>query len=59
MNCWNCVNTVFQGQRLSHRLGDAEINQLGHRLVAVQRDRNVRWFDAAMNDSLLVRALNV
>ena len=40
------------------RLGDAEINHLGHRHAVVQRDEDVRRLDVAMDDALLMRVLD-
>ena len=39
-------------------LGDAEVDHLGHGHTLVQCDQDVRWFDVAVNDSLLVRMLD-
>ena len=40
------------------RLGDAEVDHLRHRHAVVQRHKNVRRLDVAVNDALLVRVLN-
>ena len=40
------------------RLGDAEINHLGHRHAVMQRDEDVRRLDVAMDDPFLVRVLD-
>ncbi len=46
------------GQPALGRLGDAEINHLGHRHAIVQRDQDVRGLDVAVDDALLVRVLD-
>ena len=51
------VNGVVR-QATFRRLGDAEINHLRHRHSVVQRHEDVRRFDVAMDDSLLVRVLD-
>jgi hypothetical protein len=40
------------------RLGDAEINHLGDGHTVVDCDENVRRFEVAVDDALLVRVLN-
>src|SRR5262249_48822467 len=45
-------------QWLTHRLGDTEIDYLGHRIAVPLDDENVRWLDVAVNDTLLMRMLN-
>ena len=40
------------------RLGDAEINHLGHRHAVMQRHQDVRRLDVAVDDALLVRVLD-
>ena len=46
------------GQPPFRRLGDAEVDDLGHGHAVVQRDENIRRLDVAVNDALLVRVLN-
>ena len=46
------------GQPLVDRLGDAEVDHLGHRLAVVERDQHVRRLDVAVDDPLLVRVLD-
>ena len=58
MNCSKPVNNVLSVSRPRCRLGDAEINHLGHRHAVVQGDQDVRWLDVAMNDAFLVRMLD-
>ena len=45
-------------QTLIHGLGDAEVNDLGHRHAIVERYKNVRRLDVAMDDALLMRVLD-
>ena len=54
----NSVNSVASVSDWSHRLGDAEVDHLGHRLAVVQCDQHVRRLDVAMNDALLVGVLD-
>ena len=46
------------GQPLVDRLGDAEVDDLGHRLAVVERDQDVRRLDVAVDDPLLVGVLD-
>ena len=52
----SCVQRLL-GQRLMHRLGQAEVDHLGHRLVVIRRDQDVRGLQVAVNDAFLVRVL--
>ena len=45
-------------QRLAGRLGDAEVDNLGNRLVVVECDQHVRRLDIAVDDAFLVSVLN-
>ena len=45
-------------QRLVHRLGQAEVDHLGHRPVVVGRDEDVRGLQVAVNDALLMGVLD-
>ena len=46
------------GERAVHRLGHAEVDDLRHRRVAVARgDEEVRGFEVAVDDALLMRVL--
>jgi len=40
------------------RLGDAEVDHLRHRLVAVERDQHVRRLEITVDDAFLVRVLD-
>ncbi len=51
------VNGRF-GKTALRRLGDAEVNHLGHRHAVVQRDQDVGRLDVAMDNPLLVCVLN-
>jgi hypothetical protein len=46
------------GQRLTGRLGHAEVDHLWHGFAIVESDEHVGGFEIAMNDPLLVRVLN-
>ena len=46
------------GQPLVDRLGDAEVDDLGHRLAVVERHQHVRRLDVAVDDPLLVGVLD-
>ena len=46
------------GQLLAGRLGDAEVDHLGHRHAVVQRDQDVRRLEVAVDDPLLMRVLD-
>ena len=46
------------GQPLLGRLGDAEVDDLGHRLAVVQRDQDVGRLEVAVDDPLLVGVLD-
>ena len=46
------------GQPLVDRLGDAEVDDLGHRLAVVHVDQHVRGLDVAVDDAFLVRVLD-
>ena len=48
----------FVGQPALQSLGDAEIDDLGHRHAVVQRDEDVRRLEVAMDHALLVRVLH-
>ena len=48
----------FLGEPLLGRLGDAEVDHLGHRHAVVQRDEDVRRLDVAVDDALLMRVLD-
>ena len=52
------MKSVLSVSRWSVRLGDAEVNHLGHRLAVVQRDQDVRGLEVAMDDALLMRVLH-
>ena len=43
---------------VGRRLGDAKINHLGHRHAIIVGHQDVRGFNVAMNDALLMRVLN-
>ena len=58
MNCSKAVNTVLSVSCSDRGFGDAEINHLGHGHVVVLGDQNIRRFDVAMNDALLMRVLD-
>ena len=45
-------------QSALRRLGDAEVDHLGHRHAVVQRDEDVRRLDVAVDDALLMRVLD-
>jgi len=45
-------------QPLLGGLGNAEVDHLGNRLVAVQRHQDIGRFNVAVNDPLLVRVLD-
>jgi len=40
------------------RFSDSKVDHLRHRHAVVQGDENVRWFEVAMNDALLMRMLD-
>ena len=46
------------GQLLAGRLGDAEVDDLRHRLAVVQRDQHVRRLEVAVNDPFLMGVLH-
>ena len=46
------------GELLVDRLGDAEVDDLGHRLAVVRRHQHIRRLDVAVDDSLLMRVLD-
>ena len=46
------------GQLLLSGFGDAEVDDLGHRDSVVDGDEDVRGFEVAVNDPLLVRVLH-
>ena len=46
------------GELLVDRLGDAEVDDLGHRPAIVQRHQHVRRVDVAMDDALLIGVLH-
>ena len=48
----------FFRELLTDRLGDAEVDHLDDLLVVVQRDHDVRRFQVAVDDSLLMSMLN-
>ena len=50
------VQRLF-GQRLMHRLGQAEVDHLGDRLVVIRRDQDVRGLQVAVDDAFLVSVL--
>jgi hypothetical protein len=52
-----CVQRPFR-QRLRRRLRDAEVDDLRHRVIALDRDQHVGRFQVAMDDPLLVRVLD-
>jgi hypothetical protein len=58
MNWRNSVKSVLSVRRPWHRLRDAEVDDLGHRLAIVKRDQHVRGLDVAVQDALLVRVLH-
>ena len=58
MNCSKAVKRVLSVSCASRRLGDAEINHLGHRHAVVHRHQDVRRLDVAVNDPFLVRVLD-
>ena len=47
----------FVGQSLIGRFRDAKVNHLGHRFAILERDQDVRRFDIAVDNALLVRVL--
>jgi hypothetical protein len=46
------------GESSFRRLGDTEVNDLGHGLAVVHRHEDVRGLDVAVDDALLVRVLD-
>ena len=58
MNCSNAVKSVLSVSAALRGLGDAEIDDLGHRHAVVQRDQDVRRLDVAMDDPFLMRVLD-
>ena len=46
------------GQLLPGGLGDAEVDDLGHRPAVVQRDQDVRRLEVAVDDALLMGVLH-
>ena len=46
------------GQPRAGRLGDAEVDHLGHRLAVVEGDQDVRRLQVAVDDALLVGVLH-
>ena len=54
----NCGEQRPLGQPLVGRLGDAEVDHLGHRLAVVERHQDVRRLDVAVDDPLLVGVLD-
>ncbi len=46
------------GERLRDRLGDAEVDDLGHRLAVALGDQHVRGLEVAMEDAAPVRVLD-
>ena len=52
------VNSVCSVSRWFGRLGDAEVDDLGHRLAVVQRDQDVGRLDVAVDDAFLVGVLH-
>jgi hypothetical protein len=55
---WPCrVNSLVR-ERVADRLGDAEVDNLRHRLTVVEGDEHVRRLDVAVNHALLVRVLD-
>ena len=54
----NSVNSVLSVSFWRRRLGDAEVDHLGHGLVIVLGDQDVDGLDIAMDDALLVGVLH-
>ena len=52
------VKTAVVGQAVPGRLGDAEVDDLRHRLAVVDRDEDVRRLEVAVNDAFLVGVLH-
>ena len=52
-----CVERVL-GERLTHRLCNAEIDDLRGRLIVLQRDEDVRRLEIAVDDAFLMRVLH-
>ncbi len=48
----------FFSKSLICRLGNAKVNYLGHRFAIVQRNHDIRWFDVAVNNALLMGMLD-
>jgi hypothetical protein len=46
------------GQAVIGRLGDPEIDDLGHRPVVLDDDQNVRWLEVPVDDALLMGVLD-
>src|SRR5262245_22400103 len=46
------------GQGLPGRLGDAEVDHLGHRLAVVRRDEDIGGLYVAVDDALLMSVLH-
>ena len=46
------------GQRLMHGFGEAEVDDLGHRLAVVEADKDVRRLQVAMDDPLVMGVLD-
>ena len=56
--CAKPVKSVLLGELLADGLGDAEVDDLGHRHAVVQRDQHVRRLDVAVDDPLLMGVLH-
>ena len=52
------MKSVFSVRLLAGRLGDAEVDDLGHRHAVVQRHQDVRRLEVAVDDPLLVGVLH-
>ena len=58
INCPCSVKIVCCGERLGHGLGDAEVDDLRHRLIVHHGDQHVLRLDVAVDDSLLMGVLH-
>ena len=52
------MTAVASGQRLAHRLGDAEIDHLDDRPAVGVVDQDVGWLEVAVDDAALMRMLH-
>ena len=58
MNCSKFGVKGLVGEASFRGLGNAKVNDLGHRHAIVEGDENVRGFDVAMDDAFLMGVLN-